>query len=361
MRSTEGDETRAADTAGASAAEALDAWIAYLAHERRASPLTLEAYREDLTAFFTFLTTHFGGLPTCATLTEVSAADVRAYMAARRSGERPLTPRSLSRRLSAIRSFYRFADRRLGIVNTGVPLVRGPRLKPTAPRPVTEDQARGLITEAENDPEREAWETARDAALLTLLYGCGLRISEALSLRRADTPLPDALRITGKGGKTRLAPVLPAVASAVDAYLVELPFTLSPGRRPVPGQARRPAGRPVRPVADGATAWPAWPARQRHSACAPPQLRHAHPGQWRRPADDPGAARPRLALHHPEVHGGGRRRPAGQLRQGASAGVAPLHPFAAPSRRLLLSLSKDEAMHPRWPQRGRPRPSTGSG
>ncbi len=309
------------DQSLASAAEALDAWIAYLAHERRASPLTLEAYREDLTAFFAFLTLHHGGAPTCATLSEVSAADVRAYMAARRSGDRPLTPRSLSRRLSAIRSFYRFADRRLGVVNTGVPLVRGPRLKPTAPRPVTEDQARGLITEAEDDPEREAWETARDAALLTLLYGCGLRISEALSLTRADAPLPETLRITGKGAKTRLAPVLPAVAHAVDAYLAALPFALDPADALFRGKRGGPAGRPLRPGADGAAARPARPARQRHPACAAPQLRHPHPGQWRRPAHHPGVARPRLAVHHAEVHRGGRRRPAGELRQGASASL----------------------------------------
>ena len=225
-----------------SAAKALDAWIGYLAHERRASPLTLEAYREDLSAFFAFLTLHQGGAPTCATLAQVSAADVRAYMAARRSGERPLTPRSLSRRLSAIRSFYRFADRRLGVVDTGVALVRGPRLKPTAPRPVTEDQARGLIAEAGDDPEREAWETARDAALLTLLYGCGLRISEALSLTRADAPLPETLRIVGKGGKTRLAPVLPAVTKAVDAYLTQLPFGLAPADALFRGKRGGPLG-----------------------------------------------------------------------------------------------------------------------
>ncbi len=233
MAANAGDPPRRADIApragrGAPAAEALEAWIGYLAHERRASPLTLEAYREDLRAFFAFLQTHLGEPPTLAMLADVSAADVRAYMAARRSGERPLSPRSLSRRLSAIRSFYRFADRRLAIANTGVALVRGPRLKPTVPRPVSEDQARGLITEAQTDPEREPWEAARDAALLTLLYGCGLRISEALSLTRADAPLPDALRITGKGAKMRLAPVLPAVREAVDAYLAELPFRLSP-------------------------------------------------------------------------------------------------------------------------------------
>jgi integrase/recombinase XerC len=106
--------------------------------------------------------------------------------------------------------------------------VRGPRIKPSLPRPVSEDQARGLLNETGADPDAEVWEAARDRAVLTLLYGCGLRISEGLSLRRADAPLPEALRITGKGGKTRLAPVLPAVREAVDAYLAALPFPLGP-------------------------------------------------------------------------------------------------------------------------------------
>ncbi|HQN50908.1 MAG TPA: tyrosine-type recombinase/integrase, partial [Phenylobacterium sp.] len=96
------------------------------------------------------------------------------------------------------------------------------------PRPVTEDQARGLLIEPTRDPDREDWEAARDQAVLTLLYGCGLRISEALSLTRADAPLPASLRITGKGSKTRIVPVLPAVQQAVADYLAELPFALSP-------------------------------------------------------------------------------------------------------------------------------------
>jgi integrase/recombinase XerC len=101
-------------------------------------------------------------------------------------------------------------------------------VKPGAPRPVSEDQARGLICEAEADPDREPWEGARDVALLTLLYGCGLRISEALSLKRADAPLGRSLRVLGKGSKTRVVPVLPAVRESVDAYLAELPFGLAP-------------------------------------------------------------------------------------------------------------------------------------
>ncbi len=208
--------------------QALEAWIAYLAHERRASPLTLEAYRNDLEAFLGFMEVHRGERLTLAVLSDISAAEVRAYMAHRRGGETPLSPRSLSRHLSAIRSFFHWIDRRLDVANPHLALVRGPRVKPSQPRPVSEDQARGLITEAEGDVEREPWESARDAAVLTLLYGCGLRISEALSLTRADAPLPDSLRIVGKGSKMRVAPVLPAVRQAVDAYLAEVPFNLDP-------------------------------------------------------------------------------------------------------------------------------------
>jgi integrase/recombinase XerC len=107
-------------------------------------------------------------------------------------------------------------------------MVRGPKIRPGAPRPVTEDQAHGLLAEPGLDPDREDWEAVRDEAVLTLLYGCGLRISEALSLKRADAPLGDTLRILGKGSKTRIVPVLAAVRAAVDAYLAELPFVLAP-------------------------------------------------------------------------------------------------------------------------------------
>ncbi|MEO6377886.1 MAG: tyrosine recombinase XerC, partial [Caulobacteraceae bacterium] len=137
-------------------------------------------------------------------------------------------PRSLSQALSAIRTFHSFLDRRLGAPNAAIALVRGPKVRPGAPRPVSEDQARGMIAEPGLDPDREDWEAASDAAVLTLLYGCGLRISEALSLKRADAPLGDTVRILGKGGKTRLVPVLPAVAEAVDAYLAAAPFGLAP-------------------------------------------------------------------------------------------------------------------------------------
>ena len=222
--------------------QALEAWIVYLAYERRASPLTLEAYRGDLEAFFAFLEQHHGERPSLQMLEALGAADIRAYMACRRGGDTPLAPRSLSRHLSAIRSFFRWADRRLGLTNARLALVRGPRLKPTQPRPVSQDHARGLIQEAADDPEREAWEAARDAAVLTLLYGCGLRISEALALKRADAPLPDTLRVLGKGSKTRLAPVLPAVREAVDVYVAQAPFRLPPDEALFRGKRGGPLG-----------------------------------------------------------------------------------------------------------------------
>ena len=206
--------------------EALAAWLEHLAHERRLSPRTLEAYGHIGRLYLAFLQRHRGETSTMADLGTVTPAELRAHLAERRSGDRPLNARSASQTLSAIRTFHVFLDRRCGVPAPQLALVRGPRIKATLPRPVSEDQARGLMQEPDADPDAEPWEAARDRAVLTLLYGCGLRISEGLSLTRADAPLPEALRITGKGGKTRLAPVLPAVREAVDAYLALQPFPL---------------------------------------------------------------------------------------------------------------------------------------
>jgi integrase/recombinase XerC len=201
-------------------------WLEHLAKERRASPRTVEAYGFAAGRYIGFLERHRGETLSLADMATITAAEVRAWLAHLRQGDRPLSPRSLSQALSAIRTFHRFLDRRHDAPNAMVGLVRGPRVKPGAPRPVSEDQARGMLAEPGFDTDREAWEAARDEAVLTLLYGCGLRISEGLSLKRSDAPLGDSLRITGKGGKTRIVPVLPVVRAAVDAYLAEVPFVL---------------------------------------------------------------------------------------------------------------------------------------
>ena len=215
------------------ASDALTAWLEHLAHERRLAANTLEAYGRIGRGYLAFLERHRGEPQRLADLGTITAAEVRAHLAERRQGsqergDQPLAARSLSQTLSAIRAFHGFLDRRCATPAPQLALVRGPRIKPSLPRPISEDQARGLLQEPDADADAEAWEAARDRAVLTLLYGCGLRISEGLSLTRADAPLPEALRITGKGGKARLAPVLPAVREAVDAYLALLPFPLQP-------------------------------------------------------------------------------------------------------------------------------------
>jgi integrase/recombinase XerC len=210
------------------ASAALESFIGYLAGERRASPRTLESYRHGLQTYLAFLTKHRGEPPTTTALAGISAAEVRAFLAHRRSDEGGgLQPRSLSQNLSAVRAFHRWLDRRCGLETPGLALVRGPKVKPGAPRPVNADQAKGLLVEAA-DHAAEPWEQLRDVAVLSLLYGCGLRISEALSLKGADAPLGEVLRITGKGAKTRIVPVLPLVAEAIEAYRALTPFTPGP-------------------------------------------------------------------------------------------------------------------------------------
>lgn len=210
------------------AREALAAWLDHLANERRVSPRTIEAYLGAVQPYLFFLEQHRAEALSLSAMATITPAEVRAYLAHRRDGERPLSARSVSQALSAIRSYHGFLDRRLATPNAALTLVKGPKVRPGAPRPVSEDQARGLIEEASHDPDREGWEALRDEAVLTLLWGCGLRISEALSLKRSDAPLGDSVRILGKGSKTRIVPVLPAVREAIDAYLTALPFALGP-------------------------------------------------------------------------------------------------------------------------------------
>ncbi|MCZ8085933.1 MAG: tyrosine recombinase XerC [Brevundimonas sp.] len=215
--------------AGLDADGALRAWLDHLAHERRLSPRTLEAYGHIGRLYLAFLQRHRGGDELrAADLTTITPAELRAHLAERRGGEAALSARSLAQTLAAIRGFHGFLDRRLDLPNPRLALVRGPRVKPSLPRPVSPDQALGLLAEPEADPDADPWEAARDTAVLALMYGAGLRVSEALSLTAADAPLGATLRITGKGAKTRIVPVLPQIGAAVEAYRARLPFGLAP-------------------------------------------------------------------------------------------------------------------------------------
>jgi len=206
-------------------AEALAAWLDTLARERRASPNTVEAYRADLSLFLGFLTRHLGEVPDLAALATLRPADLRAFLAERaRQGDSNATR---ARRLAAVRGFIRHLARRHAGSTAPIAGLRGPRAKAAVPRALAADAAKDIARGigAVHDPDRAmqpAMQAARDVALFTLLYGCGLRISEALGLDRRDAPLPGAeaaLRIRGKGGKERLVPVLPAVREAIAQWL----------------------------------------------------------------------------------------------------------------------------------------------
>jgi integrase/recombinase XerC len=200
-------------------------WYDWLRHEKRASPNTLRAYGDDVGRFLGFQTGHLGKAVGEKELAALKTADIRAFIAARRGDG--LGGGGVQRALAAVRSFYRFLARE-GILENAAPrAIRTPRLKRRLPRPLTPDDAARVIEEAgEHDVE---WLGARDAALITLLYGAGLRISEALSLKRGDVPLGESLTILGKGRKERMVPVLPLLRDAVAAYADKIPFTGAPG------------------------------------------------------------------------------------------------------------------------------------
>jgi integrase/recombinase XerC len=223
------------------AAALLQSWIAHLRDERRFAANSVEAYERDVAAFLGFLQSHLGGEPGGHDLAQLEPRDLRAYLAHRRQGPDALADRSISRALAAIRSFYRYLERRHGVKNARLALVRGPKLKRPLPRPVSEGAARDLIIQAEETASQE-WVGARDAALITLLYAAGLRISEALALTGGDLPLPDVLRVLGKGGKERVVPLLAAAArEAVERYVGAVPLQHRRRRAALPREPRRSA------------------------------------------------------------------------------------------------------------------------
>lgn len=194
-------------------------WHDHLAHEQRRSEHTRRAYVATAERFGAFLAEHRGGVVDAAMLRSLEAGDLRAYLAVRRATG--LGNASAARELSALRSFLRF----VGGSGASVPPLRGPRVKKGLPRPVAPDEALGLAREVE-DNARQGWTGARDFALLLLLYGAGLRIGEALGLTGAVLPLGETLRVTGKRGKTRVVPILPAVADAAARYAAACPWPI---------------------------------------------------------------------------------------------------------------------------------------
>jgi integrase/recombinase XerC len=208
----------------------LAAWLSNLSAERRLSPRTVEAYALDVRQFLAFLPEHLGGMPDLAALKALRPADIRAFMAARR--KTGVESRSLMRQLAGLRSFFRFLEREgLGDASA-LAAIRSPRLPKSLPKPLSAENARAVTREdSRAGDEREPWIIARDSAVLSLLYGAGMRISEALSLTAAEAPVrgTDRLRITGKGSKQREVVILPQVAAAIEHYMACVPFALPPG------------------------------------------------------------------------------------------------------------------------------------
>ncbi|HXV26151.1 MAG TPA: tyrosine recombinase XerC [Alphaproteobacteria bacterium] len=216
-----------ADSGGWAAAPdlagAATCWSLWLAEERRLSTHTLQAYRSDLSGFLDFLTHHLGQPPGLPDVTGLRQADLRAWLARRHS--EGLAKSSSGRSLSAIRSFLRWLSRNGHADATALVGLKAPRMPRSLPKAIAAEEAQELIG-AISMQSAQPWIVARDLALLLLLYGCGLRIGEALALRRADAPTPEtaSLRVLGKGRKERLVPILPAVGHAVAEYLALCPY-----------------------------------------------------------------------------------------------------------------------------------------
>ena len=207
-------------------ADALARWLEGERAVRGRSAHTITAYQGDLLAFLSFLGGYHGAPALPGTLTALTQTDMRAFAGAERA--RGLSPRSLARRLSAVRSFLRWLSDREGFDASRALSARGPRYRRSLPRPIPVDQARAVLALA-GMRHPTPWVAARDAAVLTMLYGLGLRISEALALDGEDWPFGDTLVIKGKGGRERVVPVLPVAAAAVGEYLRLAPWSPSPG------------------------------------------------------------------------------------------------------------------------------------
>jgi integrase/recombinase XerC len=205
----------------------VEAWLDHVVIERGQSLATREAYARDVRQFLSFLKTHLGHPPCLGDFERLDVKTVRAFLASRRKAG--LTSRSLARSLSALRTFFRWLEREDTLTNRAVLRTAAPKVPHSIPKPLTVGGAASVI---DNEAGESAeWITARDRAVLLLLYGSGLRISEALSLTPASAPIDgrDIMHITGKGGKQRLVPALAIVSEAISRYMRLCPHTLDPG------------------------------------------------------------------------------------------------------------------------------------
>ncbi len=207
-------------------AVAIEGWRTWLRSERRASPHTLESYGCDVASFFRFMSGHLGFPPGLKDLEAIELRDFRAWLAERNT--RGMARTSTARALSTLRGFFRYLDRNGLAHNAAIGVLRPPRAPKPIPRALDQKEALEAV-QGVAGLAKESWVARRDVAVLLLLYGCGLRIGEALGLDRRDAPEGKAITVVGKGGHERVVPVLPVVAQAVNSYLAACPYVLEPG------------------------------------------------------------------------------------------------------------------------------------
>ena len=214
----------AAWSAASDAAAAAEGFLGSLAMERQYSPHTVAAYHRDLESFFVFAQEHLGVPLSLDGANALAVSDFRSYLSKRRSDG--ISGTSLGRALSALRSFFRYLDKNNLASNQAIRSVKRPKTPHAVPKPLSPEAALASI-DMVDALQVLPWIAARDTSILTLLYGCGLRISEALGLQRGDVPFRDSIRIVGKGNKERVVPVLPVVAESVEAYVALCPFVMT--------------------------------------------------------------------------------------------------------------------------------------
>ena len=196
-------------------------WQSWLLNERRYSPHTLDAYSRDLSGFFDFAAEHLGKVPETADLAKLEVRDFRAYLSQRAA--RHIDKSSLARELSTLKNFFKWLARYDILRNPALSVIRTPRRAKVLPKALEVNDTFNVIDEAQNLASN-SWQGLRDTAIFPLLYGCGLRISEALSLNVGDIGNNDFLRIKGKGNKERIVPLLPVVVENINKYLAECPY-----------------------------------------------------------------------------------------------------------------------------------------
>lgn len=219
-------EAALADLLDSSLAKAVGDWQRWLADERRFSPHTCDAYARDLDGFLRFLSGHLGGAAHLDDLEALKPADFRAWLARLAGSGRKRT--SIARALSVVRGFFAWLERNDHAANHAIRALRTPKIPHSVPKALTVGEAAETIDMA-GTLAADDWVGLRDIAILTLLYGCGLRIAEALSLTRAEAPTGDVITVTGKGSKQRMVPILPVVRDAIDTYLNACPWRMEAG------------------------------------------------------------------------------------------------------------------------------------